>query len=139
MRYKAFFAWQKVPTKVTDTMPLGRDGVPRAIVDGSEVSDLKGLVAQLRSGGDIGAAKALASAEEELWVNWVDEKLIPHVYVNVFRSPGEATQAMNTAVQRGDFNIVYSVFLRQIGSYYMYTQAKMAKRKMEVIPPLASL
>jgi len=28
--------------------------------------------------------------------------------------------------------VVYSTFLRQIGSYYMYTSAKMAKRKMEV-------
>jgi hypothetical protein len=136
MRYKAFFAWQKVPTKVTDTLPLGRDGVPHTVADGSEVSDLKGLVAQLRSGG---GGVSLSSAEEELWVNWVDDTLIPHVYINVFRSPGEATQAMDTAVQRGDFNIVYSVFLRQIGSYFMYTQAKMAKRKMEVLPAPACL
>jgi hypothetical protein len=136
-RYKAFLAWQKVPTKVVDTLPLGKDRPPHVVADGVQVADLPGLVAQLRSarGGAAGGraqAPAAATAEESHWVQWVDDKLLPHVFVNVFRSPGEAEQAMDTAVQRGDFNVVYSTFLRQIGSYYMYTSAKMAKRKMEV-------
>jgi hypothetical protein len=100
------------------------------------VADLPGLVAQLRSarGGAAGARSSApaAAAEEQYWVQWADDRLLPHVFVNVFRSPGEAAQAMDTAVGRGDFNVVYSTFLRQIGSYYMYTSAKMAKRKMEV-------
>jgi len=135
-RYKAFFALQKVPVKVIDTMPLAGDGMPRVIADGAEVADLTGLVAQLRAasmGAQGGGVRALADAEEEAhWIQWADEKLIPHVFINVFRSPNEAAQAMDTAVLRGDFNIVYSTFLRQIGPYYMYSNAKMAKRKMEV-------
>ena len=134
-RYKAFLAWQKVPAKVVDTLPLGKDGPPRVMANGAEVADLPGLVAQLRSarGGAARAPAPAAAAEEQYWVQWADDKLLPHVFVNVFRSPGEATQAMDTAVGRGDFNVVYSTFLRQIGSYYMYTSAKMAKRKMEVL------
>ena len=135
-RYKAFLAWQKVPAKVVDTLPLGKDGLPRVVANGAEVADLPGLVAQLRSarGGAAGARSSApaAAAEEQYWVQWADDRLLPHVFVNVFRSPGEAAQAMDTAVGRGDFNVVYSTFLRQIGSYYMYTSAKMAKRKMEV-------
>ena len=135
-RYKAFFALQKVPVKVIDTLPLVGDGMPRIVADGADVADLTGLVAQLRAasmGAQSGGVRALADAEEEAhWIQWADEKLIPHVFINVFRSPNEAAQAMDTAVLRGDFNIVYSTFLRQIGPYYMYSNAKMAKRKMEV-------
>jgi len=135
-RYKAFFAWQKMPTKVVDTVPLGSYDSQRIVSDGAEVADLKGLVAELRaSSGAAGASaagKALSAAEEEFWVKWVDDKLIPHVFINVFRTPGEAKQAMDTAVRRGENNIVYAMFLRHLGSYYMYASAKMTKRKMEV-------
>jgi len=131
-RYKAFLAWRKVPTKVVDTLPLGKDGPPRVVANGAEVADLPGLVAQLRSARGGAAGARAAAAEEQYWVQWADDKLLPHVFINVFRSPGEAAQAMDTAVGRGDFNVAYATFLRQIGSYYMYTSAKMAKRKMEV-------
>jgi len=133
-RYKAFFAWQKVPTKVVDTLPLGRDGPPRVVADGVDVADLPGLVAQLRPVQSTGTSVALESAvaEEKQWVKWADDTLIPHLFVNVYRSPNESAQAIDTAVIRGDYNIVYSTLLRHIGTYYMYSNAKMAKRKMEV-------
>jgi hypothetical protein len=90
------------------------------------------LRASSGAAGASAAGKALSAAEEEFWVKWVDDKLIPHVFINVFRTPGEAKQAMDTAVRRGENNIVYAMVLRHLGSYYMYASAKMTKRKMEV-------
>ena len=131
-RYKAFFAWHRVQTKAVDTLPLS-DGVSSVAADGAEVADIKGLVARVRDASGAGCRASHWAAEEEAhWVEWADEKLVPHVMVNMFRSPEEATQAMDVAVQRGGFNFATAVFLRQLGSYYMYVGAQRSKRKLEV-------
>jgi hypothetical protein len=134
-RYKAFFTWQRIQTKAVDTMPLG-DTISSVVVDGAEVADLQALVARVRASNRSSKAPIGASEEEEHWVGWVDEKLIPHVLVNVFRSPEEATQAMDVAVKRGGFNVAYAVFLRQLAAYYLYVSAQRSKRKLEVRAPV---
>jgi microsomal prostaglandin-E synthase 2 len=132
-RYKAFLSWQKVPVKVVNTLPLGSDCPPHTVADGVAVS-AAGLVAQVRAASDVQAstaAKLAAEEEEAHWVKLVDEKLIPIVFVNVFRSPPECKEVMNAATKLADYNLVYSTLLCRLGSYYNYAIAKMAKRQME--------
>ena len=133
-RYKAFLAWHRVPTKVVDTLPIGRDGPPRTVVDGAEVQP-QDMVAMVTAAGATRAGAA-AAMEESHWVKEVDEKLIPYVFVNVFRSPDESAQAMAVAVKRGDYNAVLATMLTRLGYFYNYSSAKLAKRQFD--PPLTA-
>ena len=133
-KYKAFLAWHRVPTKVVDTLPIGRDGPPRTVVDGAEVQP-QDMVAMVTAAGATRAGAA-AAMEESHWVKEVDEKLIPYVFVNVFRSPDESAQAMAVAVKRGDYNVVLATMLTRLGYFYNYSSAKLAKRQFD--PPLSA-
>lgn len=91
------------------------------VVDGQQVSNVTELVDQLRAATAKTSVFAPAEAvEEKRWCSWTEDKLLPIINVNVFRSPKEAKVVMGVAIKKTDMNVVNRTFVYQAGSWYKY-------------------
>ena len=67
--------------------------------------------------------------EERQWREWVDCKLVRCLSPNIYRTPGEALEAMALTTSVANLNRIERVFAKYLGSIGMYFIGRSMKKK----------
>ena len=91
------------------------------VVDGHEVSNIKQLVRDMHHArASSHPFPPLERAEEDQWCEWAEKVLHPNVEINLFRSPADSKQSMESVIERMGMTGMNSTLLRNVGSLYLY-------------------
>eukprot|EP00960_Hanusia_phi_P026012 746011-Hanusia_phi.AAC.4 len=135
----AFFRKLRVDCKVVDVSPLKGYEITKA---GESLAMSWGMHGRARpadtSRGQLWTEMRPSShpfpplerAEEDQWCEWAEKVLHPNVEINLFRSPADAKQSMDSIIARMGLGGMSSTLLRNVGSLYLYMTAKLTKREI---------
>lgn len=158
-KVKAFLDYHKLPYRVVEVNPLTKSElkwsqykkVPVIVLDDNEqVNDSSAIISRLaaelaaekepkkRGGGvfSFGGKKKDAAGsspeEEEKWRQWVDERLVRVITVNIYRTAKESFQTFEYISEAGNFGWVYREAARVAGATMMWAISNRLKKKYNV-------
>mmetsp|Transcript_40444 Transcript_40444/g.75769 ORF Transcript_40444/g.75769 Transcript_40444/m.75769 type:complete len:280 (+) Transcript_40444:44-883(+) len=142
-KVKAFLDWQKIAYHTKEVNPLTKAElkfspdyrkVPIAIVDGQQVNDSQQIISEIvaKLTGSSALQEAMADAETQKWLRWVDSDLAVLLFPNITRSFSESFQAFRYVSEVPTFSAPSKVANQLAGSLAMWLANGKLKKKYNI-------